>query len=85
MMRKLLRSDVLVQMNADTVLKGWQGIRARSAIKRGEIHLLGSDCHGLNHRASRLAQAIALLEKKKYYGVLEEMEDLSNAIFQEAR
>lgn len=85
MIQKLLQADVLVQMNADTLLDFWQGARARSALKKGSIHLLGSDCHGLKRRPSHLAQAVRMLEKKKFCGVLEEMESLSNAIFCEAK
>ena len=83
-LQKVLQADVLVQMNADTILETWKGFSARSAVKRGAVQLLGSDCHGLKRRPSRLAEAVALLEKKKCYGALEQIENLSNAIFSEA-
>lgn len=83
--RKLLACDVLVQINADTILDFWQSFEARGSLKAGAAHLLGSDCHGLEHRPPRLAQAVQALEKKRLFGPLEQMEALSNDIFREAR
>ena len=83
--QKLLQTDALVQINAGSVLDFWQSFAVCDAFKKGSAHLLGSDCHGLNRRPARLAEAVGRLEKKKLYGALAEMEALSNEIFREAR
>lgn len=85
MLRKMLESGPLVQMNASQVLDFWKGPAARAALRSGAVHLLGSDCHGLHHRPPRLGKAIALLEKKKMQPALEQVEQLSGEIFREAQ
>ena len=84
MVRKILEFEPLVQMNAGRLLDVWKGRGARSALKRDAVHLLGSDCHGLERRPPQLGQAIALLEKKKMHTELARIEALSNEIFREA-
>ena len=83
--QKILQCDVLLQMNAATILGFWQGRKACKAIKQGAVQLLGSDCHGLHVRPPRLGEAILHLEKKKLHNALSQMEALSNEIFRDSR
>ena len=83
--QQLLQCDVLVQMNADTILDLWQRFAAVKALKKGKVHLLGSDCHGLTRRPSHLVQAVDALQKKKLFKILEQMESLGCEIFQKAQ
>jgi len=84
MLQRVLEPEPLVQMNAGQVLDVWKGAKARKALQRGAVQLLGSDCHGLEYRPARLGQAVALLEKKKLHDALSRMELLGNEIFREA-
>lgn len=82
--KRMLESEPLVQMNAGQLLDLWRGAKARAALERDEVQLLGSDCHGLNYRPPRLGQAVALMERKKMHKALSRVEALSNEIFREA-
>lgn len=84
MLQRMLESEPLVQMNAGQLLDIWKGRKARTALQRGVVQLLGSDCHGLEYRPARLGQAITLMEKKKMHDALRRIEVLSNEIFREA-
>lgn len=84
MLQRMLEPEPLVQMNAGQLLDIWKGRKARTALLRDAVQLLGSDCHGLEHRPPRLGQAVKLLEKKNMHDVLARIETLSNEIFRAA-
>ena len=57
-----------LQMNAGSVIGGMFDSRAsycRKLIQSGYIHLLGSDCHNMEHRPPRMKDAVEALRKKK--------------------
>ena len=62
--QSLLDADILMQSNAAFFLNPKTARRALKMLKRGEISLIGSDCHGSEYRAPRLGEAYALIEKK---------------------
>jgi len=84
MLQRMLESEPLVQMNAGCVLDLWKGPKARAALAQHRVQLLGSDCHDMDSRPSRLGETVALLQKKKMDGVLARIEQLGNEIFRKA-
>ncbi len=70
---QLEESDILMQVNADLFSSF---IRRRKALKLlGEqrIHLIGSDCHGLEYRPPQIGEAIGHIRKKFGEEFLEEL------------
>lgn len=57
-------SGILRQYNADFFLRFGQKRKALKMLERGEIHLIGSDCHNLNTRPPRIGDAYGLMKKK---------------------
>ena len=57
-------SGILRQYNADFFLRFGQKKKALKMLERGEIHLIGSDCHNLNTRPPRIGEAYGLIKKK---------------------
>ena len=60
----LLDSGIRMQVNADYFLSWKTRRRALSALDRGEIHFLGSDCHNLTARPPRLGEARSCIVKR---------------------
>lgn len=58
---ELLDSGVLMQMNGEYILDLKSRRKALKMIRKGLVDVLGSDCHGLNHRPPNLAEAWELL------------------------
>ncbi len=50
-------SGILMQYNADFFLRFGQRRKALKMLERGEIHLIGSDCHNLTARPPRIGEA----------------------------
>lgn len=82
---QLLEMEVLVQMNAGSLLHWRTAGLCRRLLQHGVVQLLGSDCHNLTSRPANLHLAIRALEKRKMLPVLEDLSQLSLEIFQEAR
>lgn len=57
-------SGILMQYNADFFLRFGQKRRALKMLERGEIHLIGSDCHNLRTRPPRIGEAYGLIKNK---------------------
>lgn len=55
---------VLVQANAGFFLHRSTRSMARRMLKKGRIHLLGSDCHDLKDRAPNLGEAVDVIRKQ---------------------
>ncbi len=60
----LSEMDVLVQMNASAFLKFPDSAMALKLLKKGKIHLLGSDCHNLTSRLPNLDKAQEVIAEK---------------------
>ena len=65
-------SGILRQYNADFFLRFGQKRKALKMLERGEIHLIGSDCHNLSMRPPRIGEAYGLMKKKlgEAYGLM---------------
>ena len=61
---RLEQLPVLVQANAEFFLTKATCARALRMLKKGQIHLLGSDCHNLTSRSPNLKEAVELIEKR---------------------
>lgn len=60
----LSRLPVLVQANANFFLQPSTGSKALRMLKKGQIQLLGSDCHNLTDRLPNLGDAADRIQKK---------------------
>ena len=73
--------DVWVQVNAECLLGCWSERRlAIGLFKKGEAHLLGSDCHNLDGRRPNLEEGRRILARKLGEGVLEDIDRLGEEI-----
>ena len=77
---RLQQLPVLVQANASFFLNRSTRNMALRMLKRGQIHLLGSDCHDLEQRPPRLGEAISLIRSRGAEQALEQMDSLGREI-----
>ncbi len=70
----LLDLGFLMQANGTAFLHPTVRRGAFRRLKRGEIHLLGSDCHGQVHRPPRLGEATLAIEKRLGRDAVEQMD-----------
>ncbi len=61
---ELMQMPLLVQINAESLLHWHDRGRALKLFRSGQAHLLGSDCHGVDHRPPNLGQGREVLRKK---------------------
>ena len=74
MIQSLLELPVTVQINAESFLE-WKHRRALLKMFRdGTAHILGSDCHGADHRVPNLLEGRMVIEKKAGADVLHRMD-----------
>lgn len=71
---RLADLPVLVQANASFFLKRSTVGMALRMLKKGQIHILGSDCHNLQHRPPRLGEAVDLIRGRLGNRILEDLE-----------
>lgn len=65
--RHLEQLPVLVQANASFFLHSRTKGMALKMVQKGQIHLLGSDCHNLTTRPPRLGEAVGVIARKWGY------------------
>lgn len=82
-LQRLLEQDVVFQMNAEHLLHWTTRGKAKSLIRNGVVHLLGSDCHNLTTRKPNLGAAIDRLEKSKLQGSVYHAARFSMEIFEQ--
>lgn len=61
---RLQRMGALFQCNASFFLDWRTRHKAIKMLRKGEIHLLGSDCHGIKHRPPQMDAAMAAIRKR---------------------
>lgn len=71
---RLRKLPVLVQANSSFFLHPNTRRMALRMLKRGEIHLLGSDCHDLTDRAPNLQRAIQVIQRKPDSNIFQSVE-----------
>ena len=69
--KRLESLPVLVQANAEFFLERSTSRMAMRMLKKGAIHLLGSDCHNLTDRKPDLGDALELIRRHLGVGALE--------------
>lgn len=70
---RLEELPVLVQANASFFLRRWTAGMAVRMLKKGQIHVLGSDCHNMQVRPPRLGDAIEAIRHRAGRSVLREV------------
>ncbi len=70
---ELHRHGVLMQVNASYFLERITRRTALRQLSRGQIHLLGSDCHGIHNRPPRMQEAAVIIRKKIGDEMIEEL------------
>lgn len=70
---RVLERELLVQVNAEYFMDSKTVKSAIRNLKKGKIHLIGSDCHNLTTRGPNLGQA---RQQAKAYGVESEFNEL---------
>ena len=60
---KLDAISVCVQANAEAFIKRKTRRMMLRLLRRGQIHLLGSDCHDLKDRAPNMSEAVRIIEQ----------------------
>jgi len=55
--KRLVSGGALLQCNAESFISGIYSRKAIKLLRSGEIAFVGSDCHGINHRAPNMAAA----------------------------
>lgn len=76
----VLQSMVLMQSNADFFLALRSRRRALHLLRDGQVQLLGSDCHGMEHRPPRIGSAAAYIRSHLGDGVLERIDTLAASL-----
>lgn len=78
--QRLAELPVLVQANAEFFTDRRTAGFAMKLLRRGQIQLLGSDCHDLSHRRPNLGEAVRRIEETLGPEILRQMEDLEESI-----
>lgn len=78
--RAVLELPVLVQLNAECFLSFSTRGKNLRLLKRGEAHLLGSDCHNVTGRPQDLAEGRAVIAKRLGEERLEEIDRLGERL-----
>ncbi len=61
---RLLQSGILMQINAGYINNFFTRGKAMKMVKKGQVHFIGSDCHGIQSRPPDIGKAISMLKKK---------------------
>lgn len=72
---------VLIQANAEFFTNRKTARLAHSMLKKGKIHLLGSDCHNTTTRKPDLKSAYDSIEKNLGRQAVKNIEEFENAVF----
>ena len=76
----LLELPVLTQINAESLLDWRQRRKLIKMLRNGQVHLLGSDCHGIKHRAPNLFEGREVLRKKMGAEILDRIDRRSEEL-----
>lgn len=82
--KRLEQLPVLVQLNASSLLHSATRRTMLNLLKRGQAHLLGSDCHSMGTRKPNVADAWKILESKLENETLRELTRLEDTIWKKS-
>ena len=77
---ELYRNGVIMQVNAPYFADRSGRRAALRQLGVGQIHLLGTDCHGVDNRPPRMAEAMDVIRKKYGEGLIEELNDYATEL-----
>lgn len=80
---RLAQLPVLVQANADFFLRPGTAFMAMRMLKKGQIHLLGSDCHNMTDRPPQLGAALEKIRHRCGESVVEKIRSQSWELIRE--
>ena len=80
--QQLQKLPVLVRANAGFFLRRSTRNMAMRMLRKGQIHLLGSDCHDLERRPPRLGDAVGFIRSRGGIRSLEKMDALAREILE---
>lgn len=78
---RLEELPVLVQANASFFLRRATRSMALRMLKKGQIHLLGSDCHNTDHRPPKLGDAVEVIRRELGEPALARLEEYTKKIY----
>lgn len=79
-MKKLLEMPVLLQVNSGSLLDVRQRRVLLKMFKKGQAHVLGSDCHGMQRRPPNLGEGRSVLESRLGKEYLQRMDCLAEEL-----
>lgn len=71
---RMLREGLYFQINAESLQTGFGGRHVLRMVKEGKVHFLGSDCHNMEHRKSKMDQAAQVIRSKLGQETLDRLE-----------
>ncbi len=77
---RFLELDVVLQLNAESLLRFSERRIAKRLLQKGIPVVLGSDCHNSNRRPCRMQEAQQIIQKKWGQEVLEGLEKNAKAV-----
>lgn len=82
MLDELIENGVLIQMNAEHLLQNRRD--AARLLRRGMVDVLGSDCHGAEHRPPKLGPAWECMGHRRLQNAAEHITETSLAIMEQS-
>lgn len=79
-LKKIIESDILMQANAEFFISFPSRYKAISFLKKGNILLIGSDCHDINLRYPQLEKAFNVIRKKFGDDYIEQMKKYGESL-----
>ncbi len=77
---KMLREGLYFQCNAEFFLQPLGSMRAIHMLRKGQIHFLGSDCHNMGHRISKMDQAAQVIRRRVGQGALDRLDAIAEEL-----
>ena len=81
-LKRLLRSGVLMQVNASFFEGFFAGRRALGLLKTGSVHFVGSDCHNMTSRAPHISTAYDAIKKRLGQSFVRQMNEHGHRILE---
>ena len=82
MIEDILALPLYVQVNAESLLDWKKRRKVLKMIKKGQVHLLGSDCHGMHRRPPNLLEGRQVIEKKLGAEYLRKIDECGTKLLQ---
>lgn len=80
LVKRILELPLFAQINAEGLLDWRQRGKLVKMVKMEQVHLLGTDCHGMNHRPPNIKAGRDVLLRKAGVDVLDRIDDISQRL-----